>query len=184
MSVRNSQVALDGAAIKAQGETGDAPFPALLTGPVADKMGAAVIGTIVGINAAGLPIVTCPAKTGPRGIAARSCVSLDPHSIGRDVVLVFADGNVHEPIVVGVLKQARVHADRGSQPVGSEHVTCRQVQVDGERTLITADREIVLHCGEASITLTREGKILLRGAYLSSRSTGVNRIKGGSIEIN
>ncbi|MEW5071937.1 hypothetical protein AB1P14_09365, partial [Pseudomonas aeruginosa] len=38
--------------------------------------------------------------------------------------------------------------------------------------------------GKASITLTRAGKVIIRGAYLSSRSTGVNRIKGGSVQIN
>ena len=42
----------------------------------------------------------------------------------------------------------------------------------------------MLRCGKASITLTREGKVLIKGAYLSSRSSGVNRIKGGSVQIN
>ena len=32
--------------------------------------------------------------------------------------------------------------------------------------------------------LTRAGKVLIQGAYLLSRSTGVNRIKGGSVQIN
>jgi hypothetical protein len=59
-----------------------------------------------------------------------------------------------------------------------------QVKVDGERLVFTGEKEIVLRCGEASITLTRAGKILLRGAYIVSRSTGVNRIKGGVVHIN
>ena len=37
---------------------------------------------------------------------------------------------------------------------------------------------------EASITLTRAGKVLIQGSYVSSRSTGVNRIKGGSVQLN
>ena len=59
-----------------------------------------------------------------------------------------------------------------------------EARVDGDRVVISADKEIVLQCGKASITLTRAGKILLRGAYLLSRSSGVNRIKGGSVQIN
>lgn len=47
-----------------------------------------------------------------------------------------------------------------------------------------AEEEIELRCGGASIVLTRAGKVLLRGAYLLSRSSGVNRIKGGSVQIN
>jgi hypothetical protein len=49
---------------------------------------------------------------------------------------------------------------------------------------VQAAEELVLRCGDASITLTRAGKIILRGTYLLSRSSGVNRIKGGSVQIN
>jgi len=53
-----------------------------------------------------------------------------------------------------------------------------------DRLELVAEREIVLRCGEASLTLTRAGKIILRGTYLLSRSSGVNKIKGGSVQIN
>ena len=59
-----------------------------------------------------------------------------------------------------------------------------ETTLDGERLTLTADREIVLRCGKASITLTRAGKIIVRGAYILNRSSGVNKIKGGSVQIN
>jgi hypothetical protein len=59
-----------------------------------------------------------------------------------------------------------------------------QVVLDGERLLLEAEREIVLQCGKASITLTREGKVVIRGADLLEASTGRHRIKGGTVEIN
>jgi hypothetical protein len=59
-----------------------------------------------------------------------------------------------------------------------------EARVDGHRVVLDAEQEIVLRCGKASITLTRAGKVLIRGAYLLSRSSGVNRIKGGSVQIN
>jgi hypothetical protein len=62
--------------------------------------------------------------------------------------------------------------------------TSMKIEVDGERIVFRADRELVLRCGEASITLTRAGKVIIRGTYLLSRSSGVNRIKGGSVQIN
>jgi hypothetical protein len=55
---------------------------------------------------------------------------------------------------------------------------------DGKRVILSADREIVLRCGKASITLTRSGKIILKGTHLVSHATGVNRIRGGAVEIN
>ncbi len=59
-----------------------------------------------------------------------------------------------------------------------------ETTADGERVTVTAEREIEFRCGKASITLTRAGKVIIRGAYLLSRSSGVNRIKGGSVQIN
>ena len=56
--------------------------------------------------------------------------------------------------------------------------------VDGERLVFTAEREIVLRCGNASITLTRAGKVLITGEYVLTRARGVNRIRGGSVQIN
>jgi hypothetical protein len=32
--------------------------------------------------------------------------------------------------------------------------------------------------------LTSAGKVMIQGAYLSNRSSGVLRIKGGSVQIN
>ena len=52
------------------------------------------------------------------------------------------------------------------------------------RLTLAAEKEIVLTCGKSSITLTRAGKVLIRGAYISSRSSGAHRIKGGSVQIN
>ena len=60
----------------------------------------------------------------------------------------------------------------------------RLAELDGERLVLSAKQEIVLQCGRASITLTRAGKVLIRGSYLSSRSSGVHRIKGASVDIN
>jgi hypothetical protein len=61
-----------------------------------------------------------------------------------------------------------------------------QVEADseGRRVVVTAKEQLVLRCGKASITLTSAGKLIIQGAYVSSRSTGVLRIKGGSVQIN
>ena len=80
------------------------------------------------------------------------------------------------PIILGLLAKAP-----DDQPIPSEPM---EAEIDGRRITLTGREEITLRCGRASITLTRAGKILIRGAYLSSRSSGVNRIKGGSVQIN
>ncbi len=70
-----------------------------------------------------------------------------------------------------------------SDEVESEPEPLR-IESGQDHILIEADKEITLRCGASSITLTRAGKIIVRGKYLSSRSSGVNRIKGGSVQIN
>jgi hypothetical protein len=49
---------------------------------------------------------------------------------------------------------------------------------------VHAKEQVVLKCGKASITLTKAGKVLIQGSYVLSRSSGINRVKGGSVQIN
>ena len=89
----------------------------------------------------------------------------------------FEAGNPRCPIIMGRLQ-------RSAEQVEKNPVEAVNVQLDGKRMTFCAEQEIVLRCGEASITLTRAGKVIIRGEYLLSRSTGTNRIKGGSVQIN
>lgn len=123
------------------------------------------------------PLVRFPGQAGDSAIAGRSSIDLQPPHIGRSVVLVFEQGDPARPIVVGVLRGAPGWplADKPAQV---------EVDADGQRLLVSAKEQLVLRCGKASITLTKAGKVLIEGAYLLSRSTGVNRIKGGSVQLN
>ncbi len=59
-----------------------------------------------------------------------------------------------------------------------------EADIDGKRVRIVAKDEIVLECGEASITLRRNGRIVIKGTYVETCSEGTNRIKGGQVRIN
>jgi uncharacterized protein (DUF2345 family) len=59
-----------------------------------------------------------------------------------------------------------------------------EAEIDGKRVRIVAQDEIVLECGSASITLRRNGRIVIRGTYVETSSEGTNRIKGGQVRIN
>lgn len=52
------------------------------------------------------------------------------------------------------------------------------------RREVTAGEQLVLRSGNASLTLTAAGKVLLRGAYVSSWSNGVNRIVGRTVRLD
>lgn len=74
------------------------------------------------------------------------------------------------------LSPSRVAALQPAQPLVA--------RLDGEQVVLEGRREIVLKCGHASITLRRDGKILVRGIYVETHAKGVNRIKGGSVKVN
>ncbi len=143
-----------------------------------------VIGKLVGIDETGMPLVDYPANPAGMPLGALCTARFDDRAIGRSAALLFADGDPARPLIIGLIHdpledpRESVPEDRAAVP------TSLDIKADGERVVLEAEKEIVLTCGRASLTLTRAGKILLRGAYLLSRSSGVNRIKGGSVQIN
>jgi len=56
--------------------------------------------------------------------------------------------------------------------------------VDGKRVLIEGRDEIVFRCGKSSITLRRNGKVVIRGTRIESVSRGLQRVLGAAVEIN
>ena len=138
--------------------------------PEPTRIHGVVVGRVAEIGDAGEPLVDVPGQAVPRAIPARAMVALDATHVGREVALMFEGGDPERPIVMGLM-----HTPRAAAPAAPV-----EASADGERLVFEADKEIVLRCGESSITLTRAGKILIKGAYVLSRSSGVNRILGGS----
>lgn len=139
----------------------------------ATRLDGVVIGILLDVPQAASPVVAFPGCPSETGIAATTTTQLSREDIGTQVALMFVGGDPSQPLVIGRIQRL----PQTAQPVAVAHI-------DGERLEFSAEKEIVLRCGKASITLTREGKVIVRGTYLSSRSTGVNRIKGGSVQIN
>jgi hypothetical protein len=102
----------------------------------------------------------------------------DAGGVGREVLVVFDAGRQDRPIIIGVLQGENDEA-LPATPTGRN-----STQSPEERLLIEAVTELVLKCGAGSITLRRDGKIVLRGTHLLSRASGPIRIKGGHVEIN
>lgn len=52
------------------------------------------------------------------------------------------------------------------------------------RLTLDATENLELRCGESSLTMNREGKVVLKGEQIVSRARGVNKIKGAAVKIN
>jgi hypothetical protein len=130
------------------------------------------LATVERLDESGTPWIRLPRR---RPLAARwvSGVTLEQlraaEAAGTPVVAALAGKS--QAIILGVLAT-------GPTPAAPE------ARVDGKKVTLTGEEEVTLKCGKASITLTAAGKVLIKGEYVLSRSSGVNRIKGGAVQIN
>ncbi|ETX30241.1 DUF6484 domain-containing protein [Roseivivax isoporae] len=130
-----------------------------------------VIGLFLGFED-GAPLVVFPGNTRDHAIPARSLTALGPEDSGSEVALLFEDGAVDRPLIVGrIVEPVR----RDPQP---------QVVRDGESVRITAQDRIELRVGKAAIILEKDGHVTIRGTHLVSQASGSNRIRGASINLN
>jgi hypothetical protein len=170
------------------------------------------MGWLIGADGAGLPRIDFEGNTsGP--LVARRTVPLPPELLQstathpQRVVLMFENGDARLPLIIG-LEQAPSStpmldamlsapepepATQTEQPDAPSEQAAQaeqpeapplEAQVDGKRVTIEGADEVVLKCGQASITLRRNGKLIIKGTYVETHSTGVNRIKGGSVQVN
>ena len=172
--------------------------------------GEIVLGALVSIDAYGNPLVSYPQSVDKTPVVAVSTLAINASFIGRQVALLFVNGDYKKPIIMGfiyspldqLLDNYSPHIEtsislgsENDQQVfpneisvtrenGERNFQSETVHVDGKRVVIEGQEEVVLMCGESSITLTKAGKVVIRGKYLVSRSSGVNRILGGSVQVN
>jgi hypothetical protein len=138
---------------------------------VLPRLNGMVLGSLTRIDGTGRPWVVFPGASGE--VAAATTVPLNAEAVGARVTLMFASGDPNQPVVMGVLREA---AGSGTREM--------EVRMEGERLVLEGHREIELRCGKASILLRENGKVVVKGTHIVSRSSGANKVKGASIALN
>lgn len=141
------------------------------------------MGKVNGVNDDGQPMVSwddAPA------VAARVAWMADPPDWadlnGAAVLVALLEGKREFPVVLGLLDAPEVNT-----PIpAKDHIdpTDPNPQNHPEVLRLSGKRELVLECGKAKISLRADGRIVILGGYLLSRSTGPHKIQGGSVQIN
>lgn len=119
--------------------------------------------------------VDVPGATPP----LRECVLLDNGGAvlklraGEHVLVLVDSAPPYQGVVLG----------RIIKPVADRRAEESRSQTPDE-LVIEAKKNLTLKCGEGSITIREDGKILIKGKDLVSHAQRINRIKGGSVSIN
>lgn len=144
------------------------------------------IGSILKLTKSGQAVVDFLGN--PNGaVIARSILGSKPFKNDNDllsikVLLTFENGDPLLPVIVGLIhdelyiSEGRVFNLNETQP--------KEVYSDGERLVFEANKEVVLRCGKGSITLRSDGKVMVKGTQIISRSSGSNKIKGATVNLN
>lgn len=145
------------------------PGPAVEAQPA---QAGALMGRLVAIES-GRPTVEFDAGEGPCQVPARVLQDMatggEPWLVGQSVLLMLERGDAALPVIVG-----RV-ADTLPQPA---------VDLRAEELNFEGREQVVLRCGEASITLRADGQVLIKGSRLLSRASESNKIRGATVLIN
>jgi hypothetical protein len=139
---------------------------------VRERIDGVVIGIFLGFDDAASPLVVFPGNPEETALPARSLTGLTADMIGSEVALLFQEGDPVRPLIVGrIVEPARKAASL-------------QVVRDGERVRIIGEERIELRCGLATILMEKDGRITIRGTFVTSQASASNRIRGGSIDLN
>jgi hypothetical protein len=162
--------------------------PARDSAATAPAPGGVVLGWLAPGSAPGRLLVDYPGN-GHGPLAASALVALDAATITeairdrRAAALGFERGDARAPILLGLVVEPPSLIDEMlATPAPAERPT--EARLDGKRIVLEGKEEVVLRCGDSSITLRADGKLVIRGAYVETRASGTNRIKGGAVKIN
>ncbi|MDZ7924903.1 MAG: DUF6484 domain-containing protein [Marinagarivorans sp.] len=171
-----------------------------------------LIGRLESIDEEGGAMVSVPQLPSFKQRIALTTVAILRQHIGRQVALMFTQGTNSKPIIMGLIHSplqsvlenilenscnANANTDEVvfAEPLSAKQSKSPQssdgfplanggVYIDGKSVVLEGQDEVVLRCGEASITLNKNGKISIRGKYILNRASDVNRILGASVQVN
>lgn len=140
----------------------------------------AVVATLAGVDRDGSVRVVLPGHGEARArlLSGVSRAELQRSSAGREVLVVCEQGDPARPVLMGLLEDPAeallsfVAADE-TAPAG-----------DARDRVFAAEGSITLVCGEASLTLHADGRVVTRGVNVVSVASEQQRIQGAVVRIN
>lgn len=167
-----------------------------------------VIGSLIGVNDSGEPLVSFSEETRNAPQIALNALSTEDvtsiQSFPVKVMINFESDN-GQAVISGLVKSTLFSMDvlarqndtsnhgaidksqesvEQSTKILSNKPNTLYTEIDGKKIILTGEKEILLKCGKSSILMRRDGKIVIKGDNITSRSSSASKIKGSSVSIN
>ena len=143
------------------------------------------VGTLTSVDEAGVPYVDFSGNTlGPLAARIVGNVTSEESKDMPSVALVFEDADRSKPLILGVISDRVSPTHPAIATTLLKPTLQREVTIDGNSIQLNAKTELQLRCGNASISLRRDGKLVIKGTEIISRASGANKIQGGLVNIN
>jgi hypothetical protein len=112
------------------------------------------------------------------GVALSDGVLVPAARQRQRALVVKSTGPSEQWILIGLVRERISAAAR--EAAGGQ----LEVMIDGESLRLTAQNQIELRCGKASLVLRQSGRIIVNGTHVVTSSTGPVKIKGATVAIN
>lgn len=145
-----------------------APPPLATATP--DRIGEVVLARVIAVDEHGGATIRLDSSMPARAVRALAAGRLEADCIGRMAAVMFLGGDPSQPLIVGMIVQEAV-ANAAASGVPA-------------KVTIDAAESIELRCGESTLTLQRNGRVVLRAKDISSYASGTQRINGAVVELN
>ena len=140
---------------------------------LADKNGGLHTATIAEVDDQGNPwIMIDDQQSSQTKLRAQFLCPATQLRINAQCAVMFQAGQSTMPVIMGVF-QNPIIALTGDISKQSQ-----------DTKKIEANKSIMISCGKASIALSQDGRVEIRGTAVVQHSTGLNRIRGASVKIN
>jgi hypothetical protein len=138
-------------------------------------------GRIHAVTEDGTILVVIPSGSQPP-FRAGTLLDVGPSDVGLEVVLAFTPERGDRPVILGMVEERSRRESKAR--IDMERSDVQDLRIDGQSVHFKAADEVLLECGQGSIRIRRDGKIIIKGLQIVSRAKGVNKIKGAAVSIN
>lgn len=149
---------------------------------IQERVTAPLVASLVAVDREGTVRVNVPGhgEAVARVLASVPRRELQSATAGREVMVLCEGGDPARPVILGLLEDPAEAIL--ALAAGEEHTLTAEGTAD--HRVFRAAGSITLVCGEASLTLHADGRVVTRGVNVVSVASEQQRIQGAVVRIN